>query len=119
MKNRSLCIGIIITGLLIILLSLFFYQYTNSFIGLNPIATYKEYKIYDLVKQKGLACAEAIEILDSDENYDYYFECLKSNKIYFVSDKETLNAIEIYKKGIITKEELYSLGIVNRMVRIK
>jgi hypothetical protein len=118
MKNRSLCIGIIITGLLIILLSLYFYQYSNSFIGLNPIATYKEYKIYDLVRQKGLACAEAIEILDSDESYDYYFECLKSNKIYFISNKETLNVKDAYKRGIITKEELCDLGIVGRMVKI-
>jgi hypothetical protein len=98
---------------------MFYYQYKDSFIGLNPIATYREYKIYDLVKQRHLACAEAIEILDSDEEYDYYFECLKSDKIYFVSDKETLKVKEAYKRGIITKEELYNLGIVKRMVKIK
>jgi hypothetical protein len=118
MKNISLYVGISITGLIIILLCIYFYQYSTSFVGLNPIATYKEYKIYDLVKQKGLACAEAIEILDSDNEYDYYFECLKSDKIYFVSDKEILKVKEAYKNGIITKEELYDLGIVKRMVRL-
>jgi hypothetical protein len=116
MKNKTLYI---LTAIIIILLCIFLYWDNNLFIGLNPIATYKDYKIYDLVEQRHLACAEAIEILDSDEEYDYYFSCLKSDKIYFVSDKETIKVKEAYKMGIITKENLYDLGIVKRMVKIK
>jgi hypothetical protein len=103
----------------IILLIMFFYELNNSFIGLNPITTYEGYKIYDIVKQRGLACAEAIEILDSDEIYDYYFDCLRSSKIYFVSDKEAITIHEAYDRGIISKEKLYELGIVDRMERSK
>ena len=92
--------------------------YRNSLLGLEPIAVYNEYRIYDLVEQKGLACPDAIEILASDEEYDYYFTCLKSDKIYLVSDKKKYKVRDAYEKGVITKEKLYDLGIIKRMVRI-
>lgn len=107
--------------LLIILNSIFsilstFNNQPPLFMGLEPKAIYKEYKIYDVVEQKGLACAEAIEILASDNEYVYYFNCLKSDKIYFVSNNEVMRVKEVYERDIITKEKLYELGIISRMV---
>ena len=104
--------------LLFLLIFLFIYQIRNSIMGLKPIATYKQYRIFGIIGQKGLPCAEAIEILDSDEKYEYYFPCLKSHKIYFISDEEKILVKEAYDRKIITKEELFELGIVNRMVKV-
>ena len=103
----------------LIVMAVMFQNENQMFEGLEPKATYKGYKIYDLVEQKHLMCAEAIEILDSDNQYDYYFNCLKSGNIYFVNDKEIIKVRDAYNRGIITKEKLYELGIVDRMVKLK
>lgn len=116
-KKSILYVVIIFLSAIIVLLLSMFPAFDQTFMGLTPKATYKEYKIYDVIEQKGWPCAEAIEILASDERYDYYFNCLKSDKIYFVSDFEVIKVHEVYNRGIITKEELYELGIINRMVR--
>jgi hypothetical protein len=87
----------------------------DMFSGLEPKAVYNEYKIYDIVEQRGLACAEAIEFLAGDTEYDYYFNCLKSDRIYLVSDTEVIKVKDAYKRGIISKETLYELKIVDRM----
>lgn len=113
--KKGIIILLSITFLIFIILMIFFCLNKDMFRGLTPKATYKEYKIYDIVEQKGLACAEAIEILDSDLNYDYYFNCLKSDRIYLVSDKEVIKVKEAYRRGIINKESLYELKIVDRM----
>jgi hypothetical protein len=89
----------------------------NLFYGLSPKAIYHNYKIYDLVEQKKLMCAEAIEILDSDNDYIYYFNCLKSGQIYLVKGINKIKVKEAYNKGIISKEDLYELGIIDRMSR--
>lgn len=105
--------------LILIVIVVMLQDQSNMFDGMQPKAVYKGYKIYDLVEQRNLMCAEAIEILDSDANYDYYFNCLKSQSIYFVNAKEVMTVREAYARKIITKEELHSLGIVDRMERLK
>lgn len=118
MLEKKFLYGIIAFVTIILIAVIFMFKNTDQlFMGLEPKAIYKEYKIYDVVEQKGLACAESIEILDSDETYDYYFNCLKSAKIYFVSDSEVINIHEAYSRKIITKEKLYELGIIDRMVK--
>ncbi|MFA5407463.1 MAG: hypothetical protein WC343_01680 [Bacilli bacterium] len=119
MKKKHLGYLFLFITFLLSISILIFYNANKLFWGLEPKAIYKEYKIYDLVEQRSLACAEAIEILDSDDTYDYYFNCLKSDRIYFVSDTETIKIHEAYDRGIITKEELYELGIISRMERVK
>lgn len=117
--EKKILYGVIIFLISILVLILSIVPANNQmFMGLQPKVIYKGYKIYDIVEQKGLACAEAIEILDRDNVYDYYFNCLKSDRIYFVSDNEVIKVREAYNKGIITKEKLYELGIVDRMVRL-
>jgi hypothetical protein len=86
----------------------------DMFYGLNPKAIYNEYKIYDIVEQKGLPCAEAIEILATDSKYEYYFNCLKSDQIYLVKGDTVIKVKDAYNKGIITKEKLYELRIIDR-----
>ena len=87
--------------------------------GLQPKAKYQEYEIYDLIEQKGLMCAEAIEFIGEDNTYDYYFNCLKSNQIFFVSNEEVIKVKTFYEAGLITLEELYNLKIIDRMEKTK
>ena len=116
---NKILIGIVlfIVGIIIMFISLFIFNKEDDlFMGLKPKATYGKYKIYDVVEQKGLPCAEAIEILDSDNKYTYYFNCLKSDQIYLVNDNEVIKVKDAYNQGIITKEKLYELNIISRMV---
>lgn len=106
-----------IIALLLIVLT-FSYQPKDLFYGLKPKVTFGEYKIYDIVEQRNLACAEMIEILDSDEIYEYYFNCLRSDQIYFVSETEIIKVKTFYKAGLITKEQLYELKIIDRMLKV-
>lgn len=116
--EKKVLYGIIaVLTVLVIVFGLKLKNGDHLFVGLEPKAIYKQYKIYDIIEQKGLACAEAVEILASDATYDYYFNCLKSDKIYFVSDEEVIKVLEAYDRKIITKEELYDLGIVDRLVK--
>jgi hypothetical protein len=117
LEKKILYIIIAILSLLVIIFGLKLRSGNHLFMGLEPKAVYKQYKIYDIIEQKGLACAEAVQILASDETYEYYFNCLKSDKIYFVSDEEVIKVYEAYDRKIITKEELYDLGIVDRLVK--
>jgi len=93
--------------------------FLSRFEGLTPKANYQNYKIYDLIEQKGLACAEAIEFLGNDETYDYYFNCLKSDQIYFVSDEEVIKVKTFYEAGNISLQELFNLNIISRMEKTK
>jgi hypothetical protein len=114
MKKLILSLVFFILVVFIALMALCMNRNEDMFYGLSPKAIYEEYEIYDLVEQRGLACAEAIEILDQDNRYEYYFNCLKSDQIYLVSDSEIILVKDAYKQGIITKEKLYELGIIDR-----
>lgn len=89
----------------------------DIFYGLTPKAIYNEYKVYDIVEQKNLPCAEAIEILARDDKYEYYFNCLKSDQIYLVNEDTIIKVKDAYNRGIITKEKLYELKIIDRYGR--
>lgn len=93
--------------------------FLSRFDGLKPKASYQNYKIYDLIEQKGLACAKAIEFIGNDDSYDYYFNCLKSDQIFFVNDEEVIKVKTFYEAGLISLEELYNLNIIDRMEKIK
>lgn len=82
---------------------------------LEPKAIYGDYEIYDLIEQNKLACAEAIEYLDTDDAYQYYFNCLKSDQIFFVSDEEIIKVKHFYAAGLISLKDLYDRDIVDRM----
>ena len=112
-KNIIIALSLIFVLFIVLMISCILNK--DMFSGLEPKAIYNEYKIYDIVEQRGLACAEAIEFLASDSEYDYYFNCLKSDRIYLVSDKEVIKVKDAYNRGIITKEALYELKIVDRM----
>lgn len=91
--------------------------FLDRFKGLKPKATYLNYEVYDLVEQKQLICAEALEFLDEDANYQYYFNCLKSDLIFFVSDEEVIKIKHFYAAGLIDLETLYQLKLVDRMAK--
>lgn len=93
--------------------------FLSRFEGLKPKASYQEFKIYDLIEQKGLACAEAIEFIGNDNTYDYYFNCLKSDQIFFVSEEEVIKVKTFFEAGRISLEELYNLNIIDRMEKVK
>lgn len=87
----------------------------DKFSGLEAKTTFEQYKIYDLVEQKNLACAEMIEFIGNDTEYQYYFNCLKSDQIYFVSQDEIIKVKHFYNAGLISLEKLYELKIIDRM----
>jgi len=118
MKKKTIIALVLIFTIIISLVSISYYNNHKLFWGLEPKATYNGYKIFDIVEQRGLACAEAIEILDSDDKYSYYFPCLKSSRIYFVKNHEVINVHKAYKEGIITLQKLYELKIVDRMEKV-
>jgi hypothetical protein len=86
----------------------------DIFKGLSPKAIYGDYKIYDLVEQRNLMCAEAIEFLEITEEYEYYFNCLKSDQIFLVGNNQVIKVKVAYDAGIIDAETLYELGIISR-----
>ena len=118
MKTKIIIVLILIFTIIISLASVSYYNNHKLFWGLEPKATYNGYRIFDIVEQKGLACAEAIEILGSDDTYSYYFPCLKSSQIYFIKNHEVINIHKAYKQGIITLQKLYELKIVDRMEKV-
>lgn len=115
--NLSLIISAIVIGTACFICIYAAVNEDNLFYGLEPKATYNGYKIYDLIEQKGLPCAEAVEILDSDNTYDYYFNCLKSDNIYLVKNSVKIKVKDAYKRGIISIEWLYRLDIIDRVKR--
>ena len=102
-------------GLVLILSACTSDPFLARFDGLQPIATHNDYAIYDLVVQRQWACAEAIEFLDEDANYQYYFPCLKSEHMYLVSAQEVIKLKHAYAAGLIDVETLYRLDLVERM----
>jgi hypothetical protein len=89
--------------------------FLDRFKGLEPKARFMNFAVYDLVEQKQLICAEAVEFLDEDDNYQYYFNCLKSDQIFFVSDDEVIKIRHFYQAGLIDLNTLYQLRLVDRM----
>lgn len=116
MKTKYLVVIAVV--LAIILVMLYVIQKDNEFFGLKPLYEYNGYKIYDIVKQKGLACAEAIEFFPDQvmNGYQYYFDCLKSDQIYMVKDGVSIKIKDAYNQGLISIEKMYEFGLVERMI---
>lgn len=87
-----------------------------SFFGLQPVAFYNGYRIYDLVKQKKLPCAEMVEYYPSEmiDGYQYYFPCLKSNQIIMVKKNQVIKIKDAYQQGLISIEKMYEFGLIER-----
>ena len=86
----------------------------ETFKGVRPITKHNSYYVYDLVQQKSLPCAEAIEILGVSRGYEYYFNCLKSEHIYLVRDNVVIGIDEALERNLISFEDLYNYGIADR-----
>jgi hypothetical protein len=87
----------------------------SLFDGLQPKAVFDGYKIYDLVEQRGLPCAEALDYVGMDTQYQYYLSCLRKEQIYLVSSQKTVKMTDAIEDGIITLKQLYELKIISRM----
>jgi hypothetical protein len=85
------------------------------FRGLEPKAVVNGYRIYDIVEQKGLPCAEALDFVGMDTQYQYYLSCLRKDQIYLVSSQKTVKLEDAIKDGIITLQQLYESNIISRM----
>jgi hypothetical protein len=85
------------------------------FDGLQPKAVFDGYKIYDLVEQRGLPCAEALDYVGMDSQYHYYLSCLRKEQIYLVSPQKTVKLTDAIEDGIITLKQLFELKIISRM----
>lgn len=83
-------------------------NYTNDKI-INITNANKEITIVD--KSKGNACAQAIEYFYEDNNYKYYFTCIKSNSIYVIINNTEYKLVNALENGIITINQLEENGI--------
>lgn len=108
-------VKIIITALLLLTGCAKDTNVVDNFKSLPPKATFEQYKIYDLVEQNNLQCAEMIEFIGDDPVYNYYFTCLKSDQIFLVNDIEAIRVKNAFAAGLITLEQLYELNIIARM----
>jgi hypothetical protein len=91
--------------------------FLTRFEGLEPLAVHDGYAIYDLVAQRQLMCAEALEWLDEDARYTYYFPCLKSAQIFFVSEREVIDVQNAYRAGIVDLNTLFELNLILRVAK--
>lgn len=61
-------------------------------------------------KSSGNYCAQAIEYFYEDNEYKYYFNCIKSNNIYVIINKEEYKLTDALNNGIVTMKELNDAG---------
>lgn len=89
-------------------------NHLSQFKGLDPIVTIGDYHVYDLVVQRQLACAEALEYVGSDEQFQYYLPCLKGSQMFFVQGDDVLNIFEALEAQVISLEQLFESQLVFR-----
>ena len=61
-------------------------------------------------KSNGDVCAQVIDVFYSDNNYDYYFTCLKSPNMYVIKNGKEYKLKQALENGIVTISELESIG---------
>jgi len=88
-----------------------------QFANLEPKAQLNGYKIYDLVEQKGLMCAEAIEFVGENDEYEYYLSCLKGDSIFVVKENRVLLLKDAISQKIFTLDQLVDLNIIGKMAK--
>lgn len=67
-------------------------------------------RIQVIDKSKGNYCAQAIEYFYEDNEYIYYFTCIKSNSMYVIINETEYKLTDALKNGIITMKELNEAG---------
>lgn len=67
-------------------------------------------KITIIDESKDTACASAIEYYYEDNNYKYYFTCIKSGSIFVIVDGKKYNIKEALNNKVVTMAELESNG---------
>ena len=70
----------------------------------------KYYQITAIDESKDTACASAIEYYYEDNNYKYYFTCIKSGSIFVIVDGKKYNIKEALNNKVVTMAELESNG---------
>ena len=75
----------------------------------EDIAVSKD-KITIIDESKDTACASAIEYYYEDNNYKYYFTCIKSGNIFVIVDGKKYNIKEALNNKVVTMAELESNG---------
>ena len=108
-----------ILALLLVVLIISGYQqaqptHLSQFKGLEPITVIDEIDVYDLVVQRQLACAEALEFVGKDDQFQYYLPCLKGSQMFFVTGEDVLNIFEALEAELISLEQLFEAKLVFR-----
>lgn len=75
----------------------------------EDIAVSKD-KITIIDESKDTACTSAIEYYYEDNNYKYYFTCIKSGSIFVIVDGKKYNIKEALNNKVVTMAELESNG---------
>lgn len=71
-----------------------------------------EYKIIDKVLEESMMCAEALELFYQDEEYSYYFSCMKSSNIIVkYNDGIEIPVKQALKENKITIKDLDRFNI--------
>lgn len=60
--------------------------------------------------RSGDYCAQAIEYFYSDNEYTYYFSCIKSESVYVMVDGKEYKLVNALNNGIVTMKELNDAG---------
>ncbi len=69
-------------------------------------------EILDIAERDNIPCAEALQGFYSDEEYDYYYSCIKSEYVIVKYSDNTEKTVEAaLKAGDITIEDLDKYGI--------
>lgn len=55
-------------------------------------------------------CAQAIEYFYADKEYQYYFNCIKSNSMYVIVNGTEYKLVYVLENGIVTIKELENAG---------
>lgn len=63
-----------------------------------------------IFEEKSDNCAEAIEYYYEDDNYKYYFTCIKSPNVFVLINGKKYNIKEALNNNIVTMEELERAG---------
>lgn len=65
---------------------------------------------YTLTREDIDACATVLEIVYTDDVYEYYFSCSESSRFVIENDSgDTFTIYEILEDDLLTIEELYDL----------
>jgi len=61
-------------------------------------------------RSNGAYCAQAIEVFYEDNQYQYYFNCVKSNSMYVIINSKEYKLVYALKNNLVTINELEDAG---------